>query len=145
MEHEPIFRSAILQLQNGHAKEAAVKFDSLITNKFDFKDLKAYRLWAGVKCHRNYSGITLDQIPPEQRHSAVYQMAAGLIHRNRGNFQKAIDAFKRAYMLDQRIKVSARAELEQMVLDLERGNQKALAKEVVQVLNTLFSKKKRPA
>lgn len=141
-ENEPIFKAAIIELQNGHAKEAAQKFQTLLDRKLEFKELRSYRIWAGLKVDRNYNGLTLEQVPPEERHSAPYMMAKGVYHRNKGQIQKALEAFRTAHILDPRLNI-ARSELKQLMQYLEKnGSSKALMKEVTSVVENLFGKRR---
>jgi len=141
LENEPIFRAAILELQCGHAKEAGKKFQSLLERKLDFRDLRAYRIWAGLKTERNYSGLTLDQVPPEERHSSAFMMAKGVYHRNKGQIQKALEAFRTAHVLDPRLSI-AKHELRDLVAQLEknRDGNRHLLKEVTSVVENLLGK-----
>jgi hypothetical protein len=138
LESEPIFRTAILELLSGHPREAGKKFQRLIDRKLDFKDLRAYRVWAGLKEDRGFSTIRLDQIPPEERHSAPYMMAKGISYRIRGHFKKAMDAFRTAHMLDPRLRAS-RSELKVLLMEMDknRGHNRDLIKEGLAVLETL--------
>jgi tetratricopeptide (TPR) repeat protein len=136
-----VFRAAIMEIQAGHAKDAAKKFQMLLDKKIEFRDLRAYRIWAGLKVDRRYNELTLEQVPPEERHSAAYMMAKGVSLRNKGNMQKALEAFRTANVLDPRLTI-AKAELQQLILDLEknRGQNRALIKEVTSVMESLFGK-----
>jgi tetratricopeptide (TPR) repeat protein len=140
LEAEPIFRTAIIELSSGHVKEAAKKFQALLDRKLEFKDLRAYRIWAGLKSERGYSAIRLDQIPPEERHSAPYMMAKGISYRQRGHFKKAIEALRTAHMLDPRLR-AARTELKIVGQELEknRGQHKELIRDLIQILEAMAS------
>lgn len=141
LENEPIFRAAILELQSGHAQEAAKKFQSLIDRKLEFRDLRSYRIWAGFKVDRTFSAMKLDQVPPEERHSPVYMMAKGLSHRSRGQFSQALQAFKTAHVLDPRLGIS-RLEVKDMLHQLEKSRAaRDLIREVASVLESLSSKR----
>ncbi|MBX3021928.1 MAG: response regulator [Bdellovibrionales bacterium] len=142
LENEPVFRAAIYELQSGHAKEAAKRLQSLIEKKVDFKDLKAYRIWAGLKVDKRYSEITLDQVPPEERHSAPYMMAKGIYHRQRGQVVKALECFRTAHILDPRLLIS-QSELERLRADLERRGHRDLLREVTSVIDNLFGRGRR--
>ncbi len=146
LEFEPVFRAAVMEIQSGHAHDAAKKFQSLLDRKLEFRDLRAYRIWAGLKVDRRYNDLTLEQVPPEERHSAAYMMAKGVTHRNKGQMQKALEAFRTAHVLDPRLSI-AREELKQLVRDLERnrGQNRALIREVTTVMETLFGKIRRGA
>jgi CheY-like chemotaxis protein len=141
LEAEPIFRAAIVELENGHAKEAAEKLQTLIDRKLDFRDIRAYRLWAGLKCDRNYNAIRLDQIPPEERHSAAYMMAKGVHYRRNHQFRKALEAFRTAQILDPRLSI-AKYELKKLAQHLERsGSQhREVLREATAVMETLFGR-----
>lgn len=143
LENEPVFRAAIYELQNGHAKEAAKRFQTLIDKKVGFKDLKAYRIWAGIKLDKHYKEITLDQVPPEERHSAPYLMAKGVVHRQRGQIAKALESFRTAHILDPRMNI-AQVELEKLRSDLERkGINREMLREVTTVIENLFGRTSR--
>jgi CheY-like chemotaxis protein len=144
LENEPIFRAAILELQNGQPKEAAKRFQSLIDKKIPFKDLRAYRIWAGLKSEKRFSQMTLDQVPPEERHSAPYMMAKGVQYKQKGYISKALECFRTAHILDPRLAI-ARAELEKLKNDLERRGNRDLVKEVTTVIDSLFGKIRRGA
>lgn len=140
LEAEPIFRTAIIELSSGHPKEAAKKFQTLLDRKLEFKDLKAYRIWAGLKSERDYSALRLDQIPPEERHSAPYMVAKGISYRQRGHYKKAIEALRTAHMLDPRMR-AARTELKIVGQELEknRGQHKELIRDLIQILEAMAS------
>lgn len=141
LEFEPVFHAAVMEIQSGHAKEAAKKFQSLLDRKIEFRDLRAYRVWAGLKMDRRFNEMTLEQVPPEERHSAPYFMAKGVAYRNKGQMQKALESFRTAHILDPKLTI-ARAELQQLFLDLEknRGQNRDLLREVTTVMETLFGK-----
>ncbi len=141
LENEPIFHSAIGLLQEGKAELAAKRFQLLIDQRLEFSDLRSYRIWAGLKVNRSYSSLTLDMVPPEERHTAPYMMAVGISYKNRGRYRKALDAFKQAQILDPRLTI-ARKELEQLRDELEKkGSHKDLLKEISTLIETLFSKR----
>lgn len=146
LENEPVFRAAILELQCGHAKEAARKFQSLLDRKLEFRDLRSYRIWAGLKTERNYSALTLDHVPPEERHSPPYMMARGVFHRNKGQIQKALQAFRTAHVLDPRLAI-AKNELLDLVQQLEknRTQNREILREVTSVVENLFGRGRRGA
>lgn len=140
LENEPVFRAAVMELQNGQAKSAGKRFQTLLDKKIEFRDLRAYRIWAGLKADKRFSAMTLDQVPPEERHSAPYLMAKGVFHRHRGQIPKALEAFRTAHILDPRLSI-ARAELEDLRAELERkGHNRTLLKEVTTVIDNLFGK-----
>ncbi len=142
IESEPIFYAAINELQGGDTKQAAAKLQSLIDRKLEFRDLRAYRIWAGLKLDRNYSSIRLDQIPPEERHSAAYMMAKGVHYKIAHQYKKALEAFRTAHILDPRLAI-AKNELHRLMQDLEQGGSqhREMLKEVTVVVENLFGKK----
>ncbi len=139
LETEPVFRAGILELQNSHPKEAAKKFQSLIDRKLEFRDLKSYRIWAGLKCDRNFKEITLDQVPPEERHSAPYMMARGVYYKTRRQYQKALESFRSAHVLDPRMTI-AKSELKKLISEIDARGNKDLLSEVTSVVENLFGK-----
>lgn len=139
LETEPVFRAAILELQNGHPKEAAKKFQGLLDRKLEFRDLKSYRIWAGLKCDRNFKDMTLDQVPPEERHSAPYMMAKGVYHKTRRQYQKALESFRSAHVLDPRMTI-AKSELKKLLSEIDARGNKDLLSEVTSVVENLFGK-----
>lgn len=140
LENEPVFRAAILELSNGHPKEAAKKLQSLIDRKLDFKDLRSYRIWAGLKLDRNYKELTLDQVPPEERHSAPYMMAKGVYYRSRRQYTKALEAYRAAHVLDPRLSI-AKQELKKLYAEIDRkGGNKDILREVTTVVENIFGK-----
>lgn len=143
LEKEPQFRAAIAELQGGHPYEAGMKFQQLLNQKIEFRDLRAYRIWAGLKHDRNFKAITLDQVPPEERHSPAYMMAKGVNYRNKGQIQKALECFRTAHMLDPKLNI-AKNELKDMISDMEktRGTNKAMLREVTSVVENLFGRKR---
>jgi CheY-like chemotaxis protein len=143
-EAEPILRAAITELQHGHAEEAAEKFQTLINRKLEIRDLRSYRIWAGLKIDRTYRDITLDQVPPEERHTAPYMMACGIYFRSKGKVQKAVEAFRNAHILDPRLNV-ARSELKSLLSELERRGARTAIREVSTVVESLFGKTRRGA
>ncbi len=143
LENEPVFRAAILELQCGHAKEAAKKLQSLMDRKLEFRDLRSYRIWAGLKTERNYSGLNLEQVAPEERHSPAFMMARGVYFRNKGQFAKALQAFRTAHILDPRMSI-AKHELKDLVAQLEKNKSanREILREVASVVENLFGKRK---
>jgi ActR/RegA family two-component response regulator/curved DNA-binding protein CbpA len=142
LENEPIYRAAILELQGGQAAQAAKKLQTLIDKKLDFKDLRSYRIWAGINVDRTYADLTLDMIPPEERHSAAYMMAKGVYYKSRGQFHRALESFRSAHVLDPRLSI-AKSELEQLAAELERkGAQKTLIRDVATVMENFFGRKR---
>ena len=138
LENEPILRAAIHQLQNGLAFEAAQTFQDLLDKRLDFPDLRAYRLWAGLICDRRYNDLTLENIPPEERHSAPYHMARGTNFRVRGDLVKALECYQAALVMDPRL-TAARAEVEKTRVEIEQRGGRTLFNDV----QTLFSKVRR--
>jgi tetratricopeptide (TPR) repeat protein len=140
LENEPVFRAAVLELANGQHREAAKKFQTLLDRRLDFRDLRSYRIWAGLKGDRNYRDLTLDQVPPEERHSAPYMMAKGVYYRSRRQYQKALEAFRSAHVLDPRMSI-AKQELKKLLSDIDRkGGNKDILREVTSVVENLFGK-----
>jgi len=145
LENEPIFRVGIMELQKGQAKSAGKHFQSLLDRKLEFKDLRAYRIWAGLKAERQFTALTLEQVPPEERHSAPYFMAKGVYHKTKGQIKKALESFRAAHVLDPRLTI-ARMELELMRSELESKNQsRAVLKEVTMAIDALFGRSRRGA
>jgi tetratricopeptide (TPR) repeat protein len=131
-----------MEIQSGQAQPAAQKFQILIDKNLTFRDLRAYRIWAGLSIDRNYNELTLEMIPPEERHSAAFMMAKGMLFKSRGQIKKALEAFRAAQVLDPRL--TAKAELENMVSELERkGGQMALVKEISSLIDGWFGKSNR--
>lgn len=145
LEAEPVFHAAIIELQSGHPKDAAKKFQSLIDRKLEFKDLRSYRIWAGLKIDRNYSDLTLEQVPPEERHTAPFFMAKGVYYKKRGHVKKSVEAFRTAYALDPRLSI-AKIELQKIKKYLEKtGASRVLLSEVTNVVDTIVGKVRRGA
>jgi tetratricopeptide (TPR) repeat protein len=140
MENEPIFRAAISDLYTGHPKEAAKKFQALIDRKLDFRDLRSYRIWSGLKCDRTYKELTLDMVPPEERHSAAYTMTKGVYFRTRRQYEKSMECFRAALALDPSLNI-AKHEIKRLKMEIERrGANKDLFTEVTSVVENLFGK-----
>jgi CheY-like chemotaxis protein len=146
LEAEPILRTAILEIMSGHAKEAGKKFQSLLDRKIEFKDLRAYRIWAGLKVDRNYNAIRLDQVPPEERHSSAYMMAKGIYHRIKGQYKKSMEYLRTAHVLDPRLRM-AKHELKILAVELEKnkfGNRE-LIREINSILDSVPTRARRKA
>ncbi|MGZ3723579.1 MAG: response regulator [Bdellovibrionales bacterium] len=145
LEAEPIFRTAILEVMSGHPKEAGKKFQSLLDRKIEFKDLRSYRIWAGLKENPKYNALRIDQVPPEERHSAAYMMAKGIYYRTRGQFKKAIEVFRTAHILDPRLRM-AKQELKILIVEMERqkGNRE-LVREVTSIVENIMAKSRKGA
>lgn len=143
LEAEPIFRAAILEINNGHYKQAGNKFQSLIDRKIEFKDLRAYRLWAGLKEKRGFNTIRLDQIPPESRHSVPYMMAKGIHLRGKAQFKKAMEAFRTAHVLDPRLS-EAKTELQVTLSEVERlkGPGREFLREATAIVDTIIGRRR---
>lgn len=145
LENEPIFRTAVIELQNGQAKSAVKRLERLVIEKIDFRDLRSYYIWAGLKSEKHFKKMSLDQVPPEERHSAPYLMAKGVWHRQRGQLSKALESFRTAHVLDPRLTI-ARAEVETLKSALERsGANKQLLKDVTMVFENIVGKTRRGA
>ncbi len=144
LEAEPIFRAAILELYTRRYQLAALKFQSLIDRKLEFKDLRAYRIWAGLKLDRNFVKFRIDQVPPEERHSAVFMMARGVYYRAMGQHQKALNAFRTAHVLDSRLRVAS-DEITAVAEELDRSgtNNRNMFDEVTSIAKNMFGKKPR--
>jgi len=142
LEAEPIFRTAVLELMTGHYQEAGKKLQQLLDRGFEFRDLRSYRLWAGLKEDRQYIALRLDQIPPEQRHSAPYMMAKGINYRIKGQFQKALNAYQAAHMMDPTLRM-VRHEIKSLAVELQkRGSNSDLFSEINAILKKIPSSKK---
>jgi len=135
MENEPIFRAAILEISNGQYAQAEQRLKELLAQKIEFKDLRAYRIWAGVKVNKSFEELTLDQIPPEERHSAAFFMAKGVYLRARGQLSMALESFQAAHAMDTRLNI-ARSEAES--LREEMGLNRGLLKDVSSALDSLL-------
>ncbi len=145
IESEPIFHAAVLELQEGQYRPAAERLQRLIDRKIEVRDLKAYRLWAGLKCDRHYNAIRLDQIPPEERHSAAYMMAKGVCLRRQRQYKKAFEAYRTAHILEPRLNIAGH-ELKRLRSDLERsGSNRDLAREVRSFIDGLSGRNRKSA
>lgn len=145
MAHEPQFRAAVMMLRSGNAAGAAKKFQELLDKKIDFRELRSYRLWAGLKMDRQYKGLNLEAVPPEERHSAPYMMAVALSHKNRGQYQKAFEAFSKAHILDPSMAI-AKLELEALKKELKKQEVGSpILKEISSAIENLLGKIKRGA
>jgi len=142
LEMEPIYHAAILELQSGHPGPASLKFQTLLDRKIEFRDLRAYRIWAGLKCDKKYNELRLDQIPPEERHSAAFMMAKGVFLRTQKQYRKALEAFRTAHILDPRLNI-AKYELQKLASDLEKSSSnREMAREVTAIVEGLLGKSK---
>ena len=141
MDSEPIYHAAILEIASGHHASAAEKFQGLLDRKLEFRDLRAYRIWSGIKCNRSYSALRLDQIPPEERHSPAYMMAKGVYHKSKGQFKKAFEAFRTAHVLDPRLTV-AKHELQKLMVELQKNKSqnRDMIQEFTSAVENLFGK-----
>ena len=146
IEREPLFRAAIVELTSGQVKAAAKKFQDLLDQKMEFRDLRSYRIWAGLKADRAYRDLTIEHVPPEERHSPPYMMARGLYYRYKGNLQKAFESFRTAHLLDPRLS-AAQSELKKLAAELERNRSqhRDLLREVTQLLETFATRMRRGA
>lgn len=141
-----IFQAAMADLLSGDAQQAAIKLQSILDKGIEIKDLRSYRIWAGLRVDKNYADITLEQIPPEDRHSAAYQMAKGVRYRSRMQFDKSLQAFRTAHVLDPKLSIAKR-ELQTLLTEVSRHrpDDRALIKEITQSIDALYGKKKRKA
>lgn len=144
LESEPIFRAAISELYDNQAKSASARFHSLWQKRLPFPDLKSYCIWAGLKANKHYSELKLDQVPPEERHSAPYHMAKGVYYSSRGRVTKALDSFRTAYQLEPQMRI-ARTELERLKIMVERSGNRDLLKDVTGAIDSLFGRLRRGA
>jgi hypothetical protein len=71
-------------------------------------------------------------------------MACGVYFRSKGKVQKAVEAFRKAHILDPRLNM-ARSELKSLLGELERRGNKTAIREVSTVVESLFGKTRRGA
>ncbi len=144
-EAEPKFNVAVMELENELYESAEKKFQSLLSDGIDYKDLKAYRIWAGLKVNPRFNKIRLEQISPEERQSPVFHMAKGVDYTNKGQFQAAVKAFRTAYAINPRLKL-ARKELKELFKTIKRKpHHAAIAEDIKHFLESTSTSKKRSA
>ena len=146
LEHEPRFRQAVLDLQNDNAAEAMAALETIMARKIEFKDVRAYYLWAGLKVHqKQFKGLTLEQVPPEERHSAPYHVAKGIWHRQHGQVTKALECFRTANVLDPRLN-SAKIEIQNLRGEGEvRTSGTQILRDATSVMDGILGGRKRGA
>jgi tetratricopeptide (TPR) repeat protein len=67
-------------------------------------------------------------------------MAKGVYYRSRRQYQKALEAFRSAHVLDPRMSI-AKQELKKLLSDIDRkGGNKDILREVTSVVENLFGK-----
>jgi hypothetical protein len=94
------------------------KFENLISLNAPMKDLTAYYFWSKIKAGRAILERDFFEIPPEHRHSAVFSLVKGLFYRAHGKYQKAIECFQHARLMDKNLR-DAHAELLDLARELE--------------------------
>jgi curved DNA-binding protein CbpA len=100
LELEPFYDQAVADVWAQRYAAAAAKFDDLLAKKAPMPDIMAYSYWAKLKIGQRITEKHFFEIPPEERHSPIYLLAKGLFYKSQGHFQKALDSFKHAKMLD---------------------------------------------
>lgn len=140
------FQAAVTDLQMARYEDGAKKLQSIIDRKVDMRDLRAYRIWAGLRMDRTYKDFELEQISPEERHSSAYAMARGVRYTVKGQFEKALDAFKTAHVLDPSMNI-ARRELLLLQIDAlkTRPSEKSLHRDIANTIETFYGKNAKKA
>lgn len=123
-EAEPLFNAAVIEMDYEQYESAANRFQKLIDQHLDFKDLKSYRIWAGLKLSPRYNAIRLEQISPEERQSPIFQMAKGVDYANKGQYTMAVKCFRMAFAVNPRLKL-ARKELKSLFKKLKGSSHHA--------------------
>jgi CheY-like chemotaxis protein len=100
LELEPVYEEAIQNLHSKHYSKAAEAFESLVQRKLEFPDLLAYTFWAKMKAGVRVTDRDFFEVPPENRHSAVYLMAKGFHFKQQRQWQKALDCFQSARYIE---------------------------------------------
>ena len=90
---------------------------------------------------RAYKDMTLDMVPPEERHSTAYTMAKGVYFRTRRQYQKSMECYRAVLALDPSMSI-AKHEIKRLKMEIERRGaaNKDLFTEVTSVVENLFGK-----
>lgn len=106
---EAAFEEAINSMQRGRYQKALETFSEMKTRKNQRSDLITYFIWAKIKVGAPQNrlekfmqeiGYELNQVPPEERHSAIYIFVKGLYMKLIGRTDKAYAYFKHANTMD---------------------------------------------
>ncbi|MCB0365409.1 MAG: response regulator [Bdellovibrionaceae bacterium] len=116
---EAAFEDAVTFLHRGRYQKALEILDEIRKKKNQRGDLIIFHVWAKIKvgCPQSKQekfiadvGYELNQVPPEERHSANYIFVKGLYFKLIGRFDKAYTYFKHASTMDPSL-MSAKREL----------------------------------
>lgn len=105
---EPMFEKGVDLIKAKKYAQAAKIFDDLIAQKALMTDLKAYSYWARLKSGAKLSDKDFFEIPPEDRHTGVYLLARGLYHKSLRNYQRALECFQQAKLIDKKLSEAQR-------------------------------------
>jgi DNA-binding response OmpR family regulator/tetratricopeptide (TPR) repeat protein len=114
LELQPFYDQAVADVWAQKYGDAVRKFDDLIAKKIPLPDLIAYSYWAKIKVGQRISEKQFFEIPPEGRHSPVYLLAKGLFYKSQGHYQRALDCFRNAKLLDKHFSEAHREIVELM-------------------------------
>lgn len=108
LELEPIFDQALNDLKSKKYGAASKKFEELLSKRAPMPDLLAYSYWAKMKAGHRLTEKQFFEIPPESRHSPIYLLAKGLFYKSQSQFQKALECFQNARLMDSHLSEAQR-------------------------------------
>ncbi len=152
LKAESIFEKGKALLKAGQSVAALDHFNEVLKTKFVKTELTLYRIWAQLRISETSKKslkirdieAALDQIPPEDRHDALYHFVKGLFNRYIGSLEVAKSCFERSIAIDPQ-SIEARRELN--VIRLKHSSDAKtvdiLRADLKDVVGLLFKKKKR--
>lgn len=147
---EAIFEKGKQLLKSGQAKQALECFNNAMSKKFVRPALNLHRIWALIRLYETGDktvkirelDTALDEIPPEDRHDALYFFVKGLFFKSIGTQEQAKIYFDRAIAVEPDF-IEARRELNVIKLKSENSGNGVSNILKADISTLLFGKKKK--
>ncbi|MDZ4662264.1 MAG: response regulator [Pseudomonadota bacterium] len=150
LKAEAIYERGKALLKAGRATQALEAFAEVGKFNLAKSDLTLYRVWAMLKLLETNRGSAdikkieqqLEQIPPEDRHDAIYHFVKGLFQKQIGRTDVARGLFERAIAVDPQF-IDARRELNVLRLKNETQKIDIWKSDLKDIVGLLFKSKKK--
>lgn len=150
LKAEAIYEKGKALLKGGRASEALASFEEVGKFNLAKSDLTLYRVWASLKIMETSRDVSelktieqqLEQIPPEDRHDAIYHFVKGLFQKQIGRSDIARGLFERSIAADPQF-IDARRELNVLRLKSETQKVDIWKSDLKDVVGLLFKSKKK--
>ena len=150
LKAEAIYEKGKALLSSGRISQALEAFEEVGKFNLAKSDLTMYRVWAMLKMMETKKGAAdikvveqqLEQIPPEDRHDAIYHFVKGLFQKQIGRADIARGLFERAIAVDPQF-IDARRELNVLRLKNETQKVDIWKGDLKDVVGLLFKPKKK--